>query len=139
MSRKKLAAKPLSFGVVFEPDEGGWHVSIPSVKGCHAWGQSLGQARRNIREALACAVDVFGSEAQADEAAAGAVFEEELRLPPAVKAAVSRYQKAQASVARAKEDSAASARELAQSLSLRDAGELLGLSQEGVRKLLKAG
>jgi hypothetical protein len=67
------------------------------------------------------------------------VFEEELRLPPAVKAAVSRYQKAQASVARAKEDSAASARELAQSLSLRDAGELLGLSQEGVRKLLKAG
>lgn len=139
MSRKKLAPKPLTFEVVFERDEDGWHVTIPSVKGCHTWGQSLSQARRNIREALACCVDVFGSPEQADEAAASAVLEERLKLPAPLKAAVGRYEKEQASLASAKRNSAAIARELAASLSLRDAGELLGLSQEGVRKLLKVG
>lgn len=136
MPGKKLAAQPLSFKVVFEPDGDGWHVAIPSVKGCHTSGQSLGQARRNIREALACCADVFDDP---DQVAASAVFDERLRLPAPLRAAVNRYQQAQASVARAKKSSAESARELAEQLSLRDAGELLGLSQEGVRKLLKTG
>lgn len=138
MPRQKLATKPVKFRVVFEPDGGGWHVTIPSVKGCHTWGQSLGQARRNIREALACCVDVFGTEAEADAVAASAVFEEDVKLSAPARAAVQRYKRAQATAGRARVDSAESAKELAKELSLRDAGELLGMSPEGVRKMMKA-
>jgi predicted RNase H-like HicB family nuclease len=138
MPRQKLATQPVTFKVVFEPDGGGWHVTIPSVKGCHSWGQSLGQARRNIREALACCVDVFGTAEQADAAAASAVFAEDVKLPPTARAAVQRHKRAQLTAARARKDSTESAKALAKELSLRDAGELLGMSPEGVRKLMKA-
>lgn len=138
MARERLPAKPLTLEIVLEPEDGGWHVSIPAVEGCHSWGPNLGQARRKIREALACCPGLFGSSANMDEAAEAAVFEEELKLPPALKRALNQCQRAQASLIRARRDSAESARELVENLGLRDTGELLGLSQEGVRALLKA-
>lgn len=138
MSRRKV----VTFKVVFEPesDGGGWNVSIPSVQGCHTYGRSLSEARDHLREALACCADKFDDP---DAVARAAVFEEEIRLPAAVRAAVRRFQKARekakAEAAKVRSASSDAARTITETLSLRDAGELLGLSQEAVRKVLKTG
>ena len=34
--------------IVFEPDEGGWHVFAPALKGVHSFGASKEEARANI-------------------------------------------------------------------------------------------
>lgn len=133
MSRQKLAPQPLSYRVVFERDGDGWHVTIPTIQGCHTWGRSIREARKNIREALACCVDVFGSEAAADEAAKNAELVES--FPASLLAVVKRHQRAQETAARARELTVETARRLTETVSLRDTGELLGMSAEGVRKL----
>lgn len=137
MSRTQLAR---TFKVVFEYDIDekagpGWLVSVPSVQSCHTDGRSLAEARRNIREALAVCLD---DEAR-DAIAEAAIFDEDIRLPASMRGAARRFAKARAAAAKAKADSAEAARALTETLSLRDAGELLGLSQEGVRQLLKTG
>jgi predicted RNase H-like HicB family nuclease len=39
--------------VVFEPEEdGGYHVYVPALKGCHSHGATREEARRNIGEAM---------------------------------------------------------------------------------------
>lgn len=134
MPRQKLAPQPLTFKVVFERDGDGWHVRIPSVQGCHTWGRSIQEARRNLREALACCVDVFGSDVAADRAAEEAVLDE--HYPAAVAEELLRYARAQAKAKEAKEAALVSARALTERVSLRDTGALLGMSAEGVRKLV---
>lgn len=38
---------------VFENDEdGGVHVYVPALKGCHSWGATREEAREHIREAI---------------------------------------------------------------------------------------
>lgn len=134
MSRSEV---PHSFKVVFkpEPDGSAWNASIPSVRGCHSHGRSLAEARRNIREALAVSLD---DEAR-DAIAAAALFEEDVRLPAPLRQAVQRFERTRAEATKLKADQASAARVLAERFSLRDAGELLGISQEGVRQLLKTG
>lgn len=42
-----------SFEVVFEPEEGGgYHVYARAVKGCHSFGATKEEARRNVAEAI---------------------------------------------------------------------------------------
>lgn len=130
----------MKLAVVLEPDEGGWHVFVPSLEGCRTWGRSLAEARRNIREAISLREEQFED---ADAVARDAVFDEEIRLPSELRAALKRYEtakaKAEREAAKAKTLSSQAVLALtAAKLSLRDAGELLGLSQEGVRKILKA-
>jgi predicted RNase H-like HicB family nuclease len=37
----------------FETDEdGGVHVYVPALKGCHSWGATRAEARRHIKEAI---------------------------------------------------------------------------------------
>jgi antitoxin HicB len=40
------------FEAVFEPDEEGFHVYVPALKGCHSWGGNREEAREHIREAI---------------------------------------------------------------------------------------
>jgi predicted RNase H-like HicB family nuclease len=41
------------FEVIFEPeDTGGYHVYCALLKGCHSYGRTKGEARRNIAEAI---------------------------------------------------------------------------------------
>lgn len=126
--RTKVAA-PLK--VVFEPDGGAWHVYVPAVPGCRSHGRSLSEARRNIREALA----LFDRE--------GAELIEDVHLPKSASKALVRARKtheALVTLQKAAQDSArASARQLlGAGLSLRDAGELMGLSHEHVKQLAKS-
>jgi len=42
-----------TFEAVFETDEdGGVHVCVPALKGCHSWGATRAEARERIREAV---------------------------------------------------------------------------------------
>jgi predicted RNase H-like HicB family nuclease len=141
MPRKQLAQRlKVTFELELDEAKGpAWIVTIPSVQGCHSWGRSLAEARRNIREALAVSLD----DEDRDAIAEAAVFEEDVRLPRTAAAALRRWHSARAKteqvVAKARAAEAAAARDVTETLSLRDAGELLGLSPEGVRKVLKAG
>jgi predicted RNase H-like HicB family nuclease len=49
MAKRELIER---FEVVFEPDEDGFHVSVPALKGCHSWGATRDEARKMIREAI---------------------------------------------------------------------------------------
>ncbi len=40
------------FTVVIEPDEGGFHAYVPSLPGCHTFGDTVEEARKNILEAI---------------------------------------------------------------------------------------
>ena len=43
-----------TFEAVSEADEdGGFHVSVPALKGCHSWGATRAEARQHIKEAVA--------------------------------------------------------------------------------------
>lgn len=132
MPRKQMAHR---FKVMFEPEADGsaWNVSVPSVHGCFSYGRSLTEARRNIREALAVSLDDDNRDAIAERAE----FEEEIRLPAPVRVAVRRFVKLRAEEAALLVQKANLARVIAEAYSLRDAGELLGMSPEGVRKLIR--
>lgn len=140
MPRKQLARTLKVVYVLEHDDKNGpaWIVEIPSVQGCHTYGRSLAEARRNAREALAVSLD----DEDRDAIAEAAVFDEEIRIPARLRAAVRRYGReralAEAAAAKHREKSASAARTLTEALSLRDAGELLGVSPEAVRKVLKA-
>lgn len=42
-----------SFEVLLEPeDEGGFHVYVPALKGCHSYGATREEALINIQEAI---------------------------------------------------------------------------------------
>lgn len=137
MPRRKLAER-LTFKAVFEPDGSGWHAHIPSVRGCRTWGRNLTQARRNIREALATCADVFDDP---DRVSRDAEIVEDIRISDDARRELRRYAQARARARTAEEDEKAAARSAARALtrkagvSLRDAGELLGLSYERVRQV----
>ena len=41
------------FEVIFEPEEeGGYHVYCALLKGCHSYGKTKAEARKNISEAI---------------------------------------------------------------------------------------
>jgi len=41
------------FEVVFETEEeGGYHAFVPALKGCHSYGATREEARRNVVEAI---------------------------------------------------------------------------------------
>jgi predicted RNase H-like HicB family nuclease len=137
MPRKQLAIS-LKFEVVYEPDGMGWHVHIPEVPGCRSHGRSIAEARRNIREALSTCVDTFDNP---DAVARSAELEEDIRLPRAAQRVLDRAQQerriADACVTAAQAAAAVAAKVLTDDvgLSLRDAGELLGLSHERVKQI----
>jgi predicted RNase H-like HicB family nuclease len=45
--------KNLTYRVIIEPDEKGtYHAYVPALKGCHTWGESVEEAKDNIRDAM---------------------------------------------------------------------------------------
>jgi hypothetical protein len=99
----------------------------------------LSEARRNIREALSTCEDVLGPDV--DAIARDAHFEETMKLSSSTQAAMRSYESAKTLFlklqARVQEEQAKAARALVrgEGVSLRDAGEFLGLSRERVRKI----
>lgn len=42
----------LTYRVIIEPDEGGYHAFVPALQGCHAWGKTIDEARAMVRDAI---------------------------------------------------------------------------------------
>jgi predicted RNase H-like HicB family nuclease len=122
------------YRVVYERDESGaWIAHVPEVPGAHTYGRSLQQARRRIREALDLWVDD----------AAKAVLDEDIRLPRQARVAVQRAKTARARAALEQQEAAKAARAAAQclarlGLSIRDAGEVLGISHQRAQQILSS-
>lgn len=124
-----------TYRIVFERDEADlWMARVQGVAGCHTQGRTLSQARQRIREAL-CLFDARAGAAR---------FEEHVRLPSVAQRLVEAQHQARSKQAaldakvRALNVRAARALAIQLGLSLRDTGELLGVSQESVRQWLEA-
>lgn len=47
-----------NFTIIYEiEDEGGYHAFCPTLPGCHSHGNSIEQAKKNIREAIGAYVE----------------------------------------------------------------------------------
>ena len=120
------------YRAVFERDETGtWLARVPSIPGCHTYGRTLEQARTRLREALGLWIT------QPDAVR----IEEDIVLPSELKAAVRRSRRTRERAEREQEHAQKETRAAATALvgdgvSLRDAGELLGLSHQRVQQLV---
>lgn len=126
-------AKMKRVEVVYEKEDGLWFVSVPAVRGCHTQAKSVAQARERIREALGLFIDNAKS----------VELEDRFRLPAEIRKAVTRFMAAKAKAEAEQMKARDAARESAaalkkQSFTMRDAGEVLGLSHQRVQQLLEA-
>ena len=125
-----------TYKVTYERDEGGWWIArLHGVPGVHSNGRTIGEARRRVREALSLAVG--------DRAAERARLEDDVRLPADLRKglaqAVAARTLAEESASRAVDSTARAARLLRDrlGLSVRDVGELLGLSHQRIQQLCR--
>ncbi len=118
------------YTAVFEyGDDGWWSVSIKEVRGVHTQGRSIAQARRRVREALG----LFVADADSAELVS------DIRVGPTLQLALTRVRRARKAAERqqtlATRASKAAARKLVAKMSVRDAGEVLGVSHQYVQQL----
>jgi len=121
-----------SYKVVYELDESGaWIATVPAVKGCHTYGRSINEARERAREALGLFV----------RGAAAARLVDDVRLPASLRRLLEAQRearkRAEREQVRARAALSRAVRSLVESqgLSVRDAGELLGLSHQRVQQI----
>lgn len=127
------------YTVTYELDEDSWWVaSVKGVPGCHTQGRSIAQARTRIREALGLFVKNAAKAELIDDVDLGNLRDfvwttMKAKLVQA-RAASERAAKEQA---RAAEITREIARKLVEKVSVRDAGEILGISHARVQQLVE--
>ncbi len=115
--------------------DGWWVASVSDVHGCHTQGKSIAQARKRIRKALALSLHI------SDKAADALKLIDNLQLPTklaeAVEAHEAAVEAAQKHAAELQDKRAKAAKALAaEGLSVRDVGEVLGISFQRVQQLV---
>lgn len=123
------------YTVRYERDETGWWVAqVKEAPAAITQGRTIAEARRRIREALALALDD-------DAAARKAMLVDDVRLPADARRALVKARAARARLAteskKAQESTANAVRTLVERmhLSVRDAGDLIGISPQRVHQL----
>ena len=123
----------MKYTIDLERDEAGWWVATArDVAGCHTQGRSIRQSLSRVREALA---------ACAGEGVASDDLEPCVHLPVEARRVVARYESAckrlerDRNAARYATDKAVETLVDELSLSVRDAGDVLGLSHQRVSQL----
>lgn len=117
-----------------EPDGSAWNVSVPELPGVFTWAKSIRKAREHAREAIALWLGV-------DESAVD-INVEEYVLPSGLRKVLERARRARDRSDAAQLDATSAARDAARiltetaGLTLRDAGEVLGVSYQRVDQLL---
>jgi predicted RNase H-like HicB family nuclease len=124
-----------SYTVRYERDETGWWVAqVKEAPAAITQGRTIAEARRRIREALALALDD-------DAAAKRAKLIDDVKLPADARRALEEARAARARLAteskKAQKSTAKAVRALLESmhLSVRDAGDLIGISPQRVHQL----
>jgi predicted RNase H-like HicB family nuclease len=125
----------MRYVVDLERDEDGvWVAAVRGVRGCHTQGRSIRQAMSRVREALAVCVD---EDVASDE------LEQRVHLPAEARSAVARYESAcrrlerDQETARTVTDRAVETLVRDLSMSVRDAGCVLGLSHQRIHQLVR--
>ncbi len=123
-----------TYTVTYERDEAGWWVAtVKGVPGCHTQGRSIEQARTRIQEAFELAIPDAGS----------AKLKERMKLPGKASQLLAEREAVQRMLAeheaKAQTLTLRAVRTLVRDLdlSVRDAGDLLGLSHQRVQQLAK--
>jgi predicted RNase H-like HicB family nuclease len=124
------------YEVIYARDEGGWWIArVRGVAGVHSNGRTIAEARRRVREALALAVG--------DTAAEKADLVDDVQIPASLRSRITSYRRVRAAEQKARNEALDVARILAPALvrnlglSVRDVGELLGLSHQRVHQLAR--
>jgi hypothetical protein len=131
VSRERMAPAMKTYSVAYDLDEAGWWVAtVRELPGCHTQGRTIEQTRNRIREAMEL-FDVPGT----------APIKETIHLPAPMRRRVETAERAKKRAAtesaRAQAATRQAVRELvARGLSLRDAGELLGVTRARAHQLL---
>ncbi len=123
------------YTIRYEKDETGWWVAtVKEERGCHTQGRTIEQARRRIREALGLFVD----QAENAELIDDVVLPANART--LLKRVLSTRKRAEEEAIKLQNTTAEAAEVLTKDVgvSVRDAGELLGLSHQRVHQLLTA-
>lgn len=108
-----------------------WVASVRDIPGCHTQGRSIRQAMSRVREALEVCLDD----------AAEAELVPEIELPTHVREAVARYEGSRERLRREEADAREATRDAIRilgddaGLSVRDVGDLLGLSHQRVQQI----
>jgi predicted RNase H-like HicB family nuclease len=130
-----MARTRTKYTVRYERDETGWWVAqVKEAPAAITQGRTIAEARRRIREALALALDD-------DAAARRAELVDDVVLPSAARRAldeaVAARMELEANAARARASTEKAVRVLLDKLhlSVRDAGDLLGISHQRVQQL----
>jgi predicted RNase H-like HicB family nuclease len=124
-----------SYTVRYERDETGWWVAqVKEAPAAITQGRTIAEARRRIREALALALED-------DAAAKRAKLIDDVKLPADARRALEEARAARARLTteskKAQKSTAKAVRALLESmhLSVRDAGDLIGISPQRVHQL----
>lgn len=127
------------YTIRFELDESGtWIATVPKLPGCVTQGRSIAQARRRVREAIAAYTGdarMAKTAELVDDIRVGALGEQSAALLDKLRRQRADLEKLKGTVTR---NTARAARKLAKAgLSVRDVGELLGLSHQRVQQVLE--
>jgi predicted RNase H-like HicB family nuclease len=124
------------YTVAYDRDESGaWIAQVCGVPEAHSYGRTIEQARERVREALS----LWRANAETAE------FVDDIHLPPQasglVKAVIEARKRADKEQLRAQKSARTAAHALTDrwKYSLRDAGELLGVSRQRVKQIKESG
>ena len=120
------------YTATYRRDDGWWIVRITEAQGVHSNGRTLQEAQRRVREALSLDIgdDAFSVE-----------IVDRVRLPRPVKTKLAKHRSARKRARTEAERATLATRHAVRALtgmglSVRDAGELLGISHQRVQQLL---